>query len=65
MFKTNKEIQNYLSSKILGKEVIETLYLKDQGKIENELFPEDYSSQKADPIEEPPFVGQTCLILLN
>ncbi|WHY83976.1 DUF6155 family protein [Neobacillus novalis] len=39
MYKTNKEIQNYLSSKFLGEEVIETLFLKARGKIENEFFP--------------------------
>lgn len=40
LFKANKEIQNYLSSKFLGEEVIEDLYSKARKKIKNEFFPE-------------------------
>lgn len=40
MFKSNKEVQNYLSSKFLGDEVIEVLFQQTQKKIENEFFPE-------------------------
>jgi len=40
LFKTNKEVQNYLSSKFLGDEMIEELFRKTRKKIENEFFPE-------------------------
>lgn len=40
MFKANKEVQNYLSSKFLGDEVIEVLFHQARKKIENEFFPE-------------------------
>src|SRR5574342_1304123 len=40
IFKSNKEVQNYLSSKFLGDEVIEVLFHQTQKKIENEFFPE-------------------------
>ncbi|MEH7303812.1 DUF6155 family protein [Neobacillus drentensis] len=40
MFKANKEVQNYLSSKFLGDEVIEVLFQHARNKIENEFFPE-------------------------
>ena len=40
MFKANKEVQNYLSSKFLGDEVIEVLFQQACKKIENEFFPE-------------------------
>lgn len=40
MFKANKEIQNYLSSKFLGEEVNEVLFLEARKKIENEFFPD-------------------------
>jgi hypothetical protein len=40
MFKANKEVQNYLSSKFLGDEVIEVLFNQTRKKIENEFFPD-------------------------
>lgn len=40
MFKTTKEVQNYLSSKFLGDEVIDDLFKKARKKIENEFFPD-------------------------
>lgn len=40
MFKMNKDIQNYLSSKYLGEEVIVDLFKKARTKIENEFFPD-------------------------
>src|SRR4051812_27391109 len=40
MFKTNKDVQNYLSSRFLGEEVIEDLFKKAQKKIKNEFFPD-------------------------
>jgi hypothetical protein len=40
VFKTNKEVQNFLSSKFLGDEVIEDLFQKARKKIENEFFPD-------------------------
>ena len=40
MFKTNKEVQNFLSSKFLGDEVIEVLFNQARKKIENEFFPD-------------------------
>jgi hypothetical protein len=39
MFKANKEVQNFLSSKFLGGEVIEDLFNQARKKIENEFFP--------------------------
>lgn len=40
IFKANKDVQNYLSSKFLGDEVNEELFLKARKKIENEFFPD-------------------------
>ena len=40
MFKTNKEVQNFLSSKFLGDEAIEVLFKQARKKIENEFFPD-------------------------
>ena len=40
MFKANKDVQNYLSSKFLGDEVNEELFQKARKKIENEFFPD-------------------------
>lgn len=40
MYKSNKEVQNYLSSKFLGDQVIEVLFHQTQKKIKNEFFPE-------------------------
>ncbi|MEH7113962.1 DUF6155 family protein [Neobacillus niacini] len=40
MFKTNKEVQNFLSSKFLGDEAIEVLFNQARKKIENEFFPD-------------------------
>lgn len=40
MFKANKEIQSFLSSKFLGDEAIEFLFKEARKKIENEFFPE-------------------------
>lgn len=40
IFKANKEVQNYLSSKFLGDEVIEEIYKVARKKIKDEFFPE-------------------------
>ncbi len=40
MFKANKDVQNYLSSKFLGDEVNEELFKKARKKIENKFFPD-------------------------
>jgi hypothetical protein len=40
MFRTNKEVQNFLSCKFLGDEAIEVLFNQAQKKIENEFFPD-------------------------
>ncbi|WP_308161986.1 DUF6155 family protein [Bacillus sp. ISL-75] len=40
VFRANKEVQNYLSSKFLGDEVIEVLFHQVKKKIKNEFFPE-------------------------
>lgn len=40
LFKTNKEVQNYLSSKFLGDETIDSLYHQARKKIMNEFFPD-------------------------
>jgi hypothetical protein len=40
MFKANKEVQNYLSSKFLGDAAIEVLFNQARKKIENEFFPD-------------------------
>jgi hypothetical protein len=40
LFKTNKEVQNYLSSKFLGDEVVEDLFKNARKKIEDEFFPD-------------------------
>jgi hypothetical protein len=40
MFKANKDVQNYLSSKFLGDEVNEVLFQQARKKIENEFFPD-------------------------
>src|SRR5216110_2810579 len=40
LFKSNKEVQNFLSSKFLGEDVIEDLFQKTLKKIENEFFPD-------------------------
>jgi len=40
MFKTNKDVQNYLSSKFLGEEVNEALFQEARKKIMNEFFPD-------------------------
>lgn len=40
LFKMNKEVQQYLSSKFLGDEVNEELHKQLRKKIENEFFPE-------------------------
>lgn len=40
MFKTNKEVQNFLSSKFLGDEAIEMLFNQVRKKIENKFFPD-------------------------
>jgi hypothetical protein len=40
VFKTNKEVQNYLSSKFLGDEAIEELFKEARKKIKNEFFPD-------------------------
>ncbi|WP_231507813.1 hypothetical protein [Bacillus sp. UNC41MFS5] len=38
MFKSNKEVQNYLSSKFLGDEVIEVLFQQTQKKLRMNFF---------------------------
>jgi hypothetical protein len=40
MFKANKEVQNFLSSKFMGDEANEVLFNQARKKIENEFFPE-------------------------
>ncbi|HDX9577318.1 TPA: hypothetical protein ROX88_000805 [Bacillus pseudomycoides] len=40
LFKMNKEVQQYLSSRLLGDEVNEELHKQLRKKIENEFFPE-------------------------
>ena len=40
MFKSNKDVQNYLSSKFLGDEVIDELFQQARKKIRNEFFPD-------------------------
>jgi hypothetical protein len=40
LFKSNKEVQNFLSSKFLGEDVIEDLFQKALKKIKNEFFPD-------------------------
>ncbi|WP_238579093.1 DUF6155 family protein [Neobacillus niacini] len=40
MFKNNKDIQNYLSSKFLGDQAIEVLFNQARKRIENEFFPD-------------------------
>ncbi|MBT2698809.1 hypothetical protein J7E79_15510 [Bacillus sp. ISL-40] len=40
MFKANKDVQNFLSSKFLGNEAIEVLFQQARKKIQNEFFPE-------------------------
>jgi Family of unknown function (DUF6155) len=40
MFKTNKDVQNFLSSKFLGDEAIEIFFKQARKKVENEFFPD-------------------------
>jgi hypothetical protein len=40
LFKANKEVQPILSSKFIGDEAVEFLYLQARKKIENEFFPD-------------------------
>jgi hypothetical protein len=40
MFKNNKDVQNFLSSKLLGDEAIEGLFTQARKKVENEFFPD-------------------------
>jgi hypothetical protein len=40
MFKNNKDVQNFLSSKFLGDEAIEVLFIQARKKVENEFFPD-------------------------
>jgi len=40
MFKNNKDVQNFLSSKFLGDEAIEALFAQARKKVENEFFPD-------------------------
>jgi hypothetical protein len=40
MFKNNKDVQNFLSSKYLGDEAIEVLFTQARKKVENEFFPD-------------------------
>jgi hypothetical protein len=40
IFKANKEVQNYLSSKFLGEEATEVLILEAQKNIKNEFYPD-------------------------
>jgi hypothetical protein len=40
LFKTNKEVQSFLSSKFLGDEAIEVLFNQARKKIQNEFFPD-------------------------
>jgi hypothetical protein len=40
MFKNNKDVQNFLSSKFLGDEAIEVLFTQARKKVEYEFFPD-------------------------
>jgi hypothetical protein len=40
MFKSNKDVQNFLSSKFIGVEAIKELFQKSRKKIESEFFPD-------------------------
>ncbi|MHC0039626.1 DUF6155 family protein [Pseudoneobacillus sp. C159] len=40
IFKVNKEVQNYLSSKLIGEEATEILFQEAQKNIKNEFYPD-------------------------
>jgi hypothetical protein len=40
LFKANKEVQNFLSSKFLGAEATEVLFIEAQKNIKNEFYPD-------------------------
>lgn len=40
LFKNNKDVQNFLSSKFLGDDAIEDLFTQARKKVENEFFPD-------------------------
>jgi hypothetical protein len=40
LFKANKEVQNFLSSKFLGVEATEVFFLEAQKNIKNEFYPD-------------------------
>ncbi|EKN70918.1 hypothetical protein BABA_03614 [Neobacillus bataviensis LMG 21833] len=40
LVKVNKDVQDFLSSKFVGEEVIDELFKKARKKIENEFFPD-------------------------
>jgi hypothetical protein len=40
LYKANKDVQNILSSKFLGEEAIEPMFIKAQKMIKNEFFPD-------------------------
>ena len=40
LFKLNKDVQNYLSSKLIGDEAIEEFFQETGKKVESEFFPD-------------------------